>query len=143
MNDLKLYDTIRNLKMNAKRLLNESSYQSALKEVERERIFELSLPALITGINAVGEEFQEYSELISLSSQEAIFKLDSKVIIGSKLNLSLDIPKTLFLENQLKVEISGNVRFAKAEQNDSKRQLIILRLNKIYKIRLVPLSRKS
>ena len=129
--------------MNAKRLLNESSYQSAFKEVERERIFELSLPALIAGINAVGEEFQEYSELISLSSQEAIFKLDSNVIIGSKLNLSLDIPKTLFLENQLKVEISGNVRFAKAEQNDSKRQLIILRLNKIYKIRLVPLSRKS
>jgi hypothetical protein len=129
--------------MNAKRLLNESSYQSAFKEVERERIFELSLPALIAGINAVGEEFQEYSELISLSSQEAIFKLDSNVIIGSKLNLSLDIPKTLFLENQLKVEISGNVRFAKAEQNDSKRQLIILRLNKIYKIRSVPLSRKS
>lgn len=129
--------------MNAKRLLNESSYQSAFKEVERERIFELSLPALIAGINAVGEEFQEYSELISLSSQEAIFKLDSKVIIGSKLNLSLDIPKTLFLENQLKVEISGNVRFAKAEQNDSKRQLIILRLNNIYKIRSVPLSRKS
>ncbi|MCK4557548.1 MAG: hypothetical protein KAU47_08515 [Candidatus Aminicenantes bacterium] len=129
--------------MNAKRLLNESSYQSAFKEVERERIFELSLPALIAGINAVGEEFQEYSELISLSSQEAIFKLDSNVIIGSKLNLSLDIPKTLFLENQLKVEISGNVRFAKAEQNDSKRQLIILRLNNIYKIRSVPLSRKS
>lgn len=140
---MKLYDTIWNLKMNAKRLLNESSYQSAFKEVERERIFELSLPALIAGINAVGEEFQEYSELISLSSQEAIFKLDSNVIIGSKLNLSLDIPKTLFLENQLKVEISGNVRFAKAEQNDSKRQLIILRLNKIYKIRSVPLSRKS
>jgi len=129
--------------MNTKRLLNESSYQSTFKEVERERIFELSLPALIAGINAVGEEFQEYSELISLSSQEAIFKLDSNVIIGSKLNLSLDIPKTLFLENQLKVEISGNVRFAKAEQNDSKRQLIILRLNKIYKIRSVPLSRKS
>ena len=129
--------------MNAKRLLNESSYQSAFKEVERERIFELSLPALIAGINAVGEEFQEYSELISLSSQEAIFKLDSNVIIGSKLNLSLDIPKTLFLENQHKVEISGNVRFAKAEQNDSKRQLIILRLNKIYKIRSIPLSRKS
>lgn len=140
---MKLYVTIWNLKMNAKRLLNESSYQSAFKEVERERIFELSLPALIAGINAVGEEFQEYSELISLSSQEAIFKLDSNVIIGSKLNLSLDIPKTLFLENQLKVEISGNVRFAKAEQNDSKRQLIILRLNKIYKIRSVPLPRKS
>ena len=129
--------------MNAKRLLNEPSYQSALKDVKRERIFELSLPALITGINAVGEEFQEYTELISLSCQEAIFKLDSKVIIGSKLNLSLDIPKTLFLENQLKVEMSGSVRFAKAEQNESKQQMIILRLNKNYKIRSIPLPRKG
>ncbi len=129
--------------MNAKRLPNEPSYQSAFNNVKRERIFELSLPALITGINAVGEEFQEYTELISLSSQEAIFKLDSKVVIGSKLNLSLDIPKTLFLENQLKVEMSGSVRFAKAEQNDSKRQMIILRLNKNYKIRSIPLSRKG
>jgi hypothetical protein len=129
--------------MNAKRLPNEPSYQSAFKDVKRERIFELSLPALITGINAVGEEFQEYTEIISLSSQEAIFKLNSKVVIGSKLNLSLDIPKTLFLENQLKVEMSGNVRFAKAEQNDSKKQLIILRLNKNYKIRSIPLSRKG
>ena len=129
--------------MNAKRLLNEPSYQSALKDVKRERIFELSLPALITGINAVGEEFQEYTELISLSCQEAIFKLDSKVIIGSKLNLSLDIPKTLFLENQFKVEMSGSVRFAKAEQIESKQQMIILRLNKNYKIRSIPLPRKG
>ena len=129
--------------MNAKRILNEPSYQSTIEDVKRERIFELSLPALITGITAVGEEFQEFTELISLSSQEAIFKLDSKVIIGTKLNLSLDIPKTLFLENQLKVEMSGNVRFAKAEQNDSKRQMIILRLNKNYKIRSIPRSRKS
>jgi len=120
--------------MNAKRTLDRPSYQSAFKDTKRERSFELSLPALINGIDAVGKEFQEYTELISLSSQEAIFKLDSKVIIGSKLCMSLDIPKTLFLENQLKLEMSGNVRFVKAEHNDSKKQLIILRLNKNYKI---------
>jgi len=127
--------------MNAKRLLNKPSYQNAFKDAKRERSFELSLPALITGINAVGDEFQEFTELTSLSSQEAIFKLDSKIIIGSKLNLSLDIPKTLFLENQLKLEMSGNVRFVKAEPTDTKRQMIILRLNKIYKIRPISLRK--
>ncbi|UCE20817.1 MAG: hypothetical protein JSV46_00855 [Candidatus Aminicenantes bacterium] len=128
--------------MNAKRILDRPSYQNAFKDTKRERSFELSLPALVNGIDAVGKEFQEYTELISLSSQEAIFKLDSKVIIGSKLSMSLDIPKTLFLENQLKLEMSGNVRFVKAEHNDSKKQLIILRLNKNYKINTINI-RKS
>ncbi len=128
--------------MNAKRILNSSPYQSAFKDAKRERSFEISLPALVNGIDAVGNEFQEYTELISLSSQEAIFKLDSKVIIGTKLNMSLDIPKTLFLENQLKLEMSGNVRFVKAEQDDTKKQLIILRLNKNYKINSITI-RKS
>jgi hypothetical protein len=128
--------------MSTKRILNKLSYQSAFKDTNRERSFELSLQALVNGIDAVGNEFQEYTELISLSSQEAIFKLDSKVIIGSKLNMSLDIPKTLFLENQLKLEMSGNVRFVKAEQNDTKKQLIILRLNKNYRINSITL-RKS
>lgn len=127
--------------MNEKRVHHKLSYQSAFKEVNRERSFEITLPALITGIDAFGDEFQEYTELISLSSQEAIFKLDSKVIIGSKLTLSLDIPKTLFLENQLKLEISGNVRFVRAEQDNSKKQMIILRLTNIYKIRSVPLMK--
>ena len=130
-----------NPKMNEKRVYQKPSYQSALKEVKRERSFELTLSALITGIDALWDEFQEYTELISLSSQEAIFKLDSKVIIGSKLTLSLDIPKTLFLENQLKLEISGSVRFVRAEQDDSKKQMIILRLTNIYKIRSVPLRK--
>ncbi|MGD8536216.1 MAG: hypothetical protein PVF66_10250 [Candidatus Aminicenantes bacterium] len=128
--------------MDTKRTLNRPSYQSAFKDTKRERRFELTLPALVNGIDAVGNEFQEYTELISLSSQEAVFKLDSKVIIGSKLNMSLDIPKTLFLENQLKLEMSGNVRFVKAEQNNIKKQLIILRLNKNYKINPITI-RKS
>ncbi len=127
-----------NPKMNEKIVHHKLSYQSAFKEVNIERSFEITLPALITGIDAFGDEFQEYTELISLSSQEAIFKLDSKVIISSKLTLSLDIPKTLFLENQLKLEISGSVRFVRAEQDNSKKQMIILRLTNIYKIRSVP-----
>jgi len=124
--------------MDTKRLFDKPSYPNAINEVKRERTFEITLPALVTGATASGSEFKEFTELISLSSQEAIFRLDSRVIIGSRLNISLEVPKTLFLENQLKVDISGNVKFAKAEPDDPKRQLIILRLNKNYKIKPIP-----
>jgi hypothetical protein len=124
--------------MDTKRLFDKPSYPNAINEVKRERTFELTLPALVTGATASGGEFKEFTELISLSSQEAIFRLDSRVIIGSRLNISLEVPKTLFLENQLKVDISGNVKFAKAEPDDPKRQLIILRLNKNFKIKPIP-----
>ncbi len=90
------------------------------------------------GIDAVGNEFKEHTELASISSQEAIFWLDSGVTIGSTLKLSLDIPKTLLLENNLKLEITGRVTFVKADQENEKKQFISLRLDKKYKIHSIP-----
>lgn len=120
--------------MNAKRLLDKNSIQSSSKSAKRERSFEFSLPTLVTGLDAAGNEFKEHTELASISSQEAILRLNSRVVIGSKLNLSLEIPKTFLLENHLKLEISGRVCFVKADQNGTKKQLIALRLDKNYKI---------
>jgi len=124
--------------MNPKTYLHKSSFHNATKNGKRERSFELSLPTLVSGTDALGSEFEEFTEIISISSQEAIFGLDSKVLIGSKLNMSLNIPKTLFLENTLKLEVAGNVRYVKADQNGKKNQLIILRLDKSYKIKSFP-----
>ena len=120
--------------MNTPELSNKPSIQGATRFAKRERSFELSLPILVTGIEASGNEFQEYSELASISSQEAIFFLNSGVTIGSRLKLSLDIPKTILLENDLKLELTGRVIYVKAEQNNEKKQLIVLRLDKKYKI---------
>ncbi len=127
--------------MNHKASFHKPSFQSAVEAGKRERTFELSLPSLVSGIDAVGSDFQEPTELISISSQEAMFGLDSKVLIGSRLNLSLDVPKTLFLENHLRLEISGTVRYAKADQKSTKNQLLILRLDKNYKIKSYPLRK--
>ena len=104
----------------------------------RERNFEVSLSTLVTGHNASGREFKERTKLTSISSEKAIFKLDSGVMIGSKLYLTLDIPKTIILETHLKLNISGNVSFVKAVQNGKKKQLIFLKLDKNYKIRTTP-----
>lgn len=105
---------------------------------KRERSFKLSLPILVTGIDAAGKEIREFTELISISSQEAVLLMISKVMIGSRLTLTLDIPKTFLLENQLKLEASGSVTFIRADSSKEKKQLVSLRLDKNYKIKSIP-----
>jgi hypothetical protein len=115
-------------------IFDKSSTQGATRFAKKERSFDLSLPTLVSGIDATGNEFKEYTELASISAQEAVFWLDSGVTIGSKLKLSLDVPKTVLLESDLKLEITGRVTFVKADQSSEKKQLISLRLEKKYKI---------
>ena len=113
---------------------NKPSIQGAAKVVKRERAFELSLHALVKGIDALDNDFQERTQLSSISSQEASFGLNSKVMIGSKLALFLDIPKTLILEKPLHMFVSGRVIYVKADTGAGKKQLISIRLEKTYKI---------
>jgi len=108
---------------------------SSTKRIKREKSFDLPIPILISGMDARGNEFQEQSKLSSISSQQATFWLNSAVTIGSRLNLSLDIPKTVVLERQLKLLLTGVVVFVKGETNLRKKQMISVRLDKKYKIR--------
>lgn len=115
---------------------HKSFIQGAYRGGEREQSFKLSLPTLVKGINAEGNPFEEQTELYSISSQKAVFWLDSKVTIGSPLDLSLDIPKTLILENPLKLFVSGKVNFIQKNNstNNNKKQIIFLQLNKKFKL---------
>ncbi len=96
--------------------------------------FDLFLPAVVSGTDASGIEFSERTELSSMSSLEAHFGLKTKVTIGTKLEVVLNIPKTFILENQLKLRISGNVSFAKADPDPRSKQLIAIDLDRTYKI---------
>lgn len=116
------------------RMPDKSSIQGVAKVTRRERTFKLSLPTLVSGIDAYGNSFQERTDLCSISSQQATFWLNSGVTIGSKLNLSLEIPKTLILENKLRLLLSGTVVHVKAESNSKKKQLISIQLDRTYKI---------
>ena len=102
-----------------------------------EKDFELFLPAVVSGINAEGKEFSENTELTSISAVKAQFGLKSKVTIGTKLNVILSIPKTLILENYLKLRVSGDVVFAKSDIEDSPKHLISIRLDRMYKIQAI------
>ena len=120
--------------MSLARRLNKTSIQGVAKVAKRERSFKLSLPALVSGTDAYGNPFQERSEISSISSQEVTFHLNSGVIIGSKLNLCLEVPKTLILEKQLKLSLSGRVKYVGAETNSEKKQIISVDLDRNFKI---------
>lgn len=115
--------------------------QGATKGSRRERSFKLSLPTLVSGLDAQGKPFEEKTRLFSISSQEAIFELKSSVALGTNLELSLEIPKTLILESQLNLFVSGKVVFIQTPSEDSdadfknsKKQVVALHLNTSYKI---------
>ena len=124
--------------MNEKEELSKPSTHGAARAGKRERAFELSLPALVTGVDVLENKFREKTQVLSISAEEATVWLRSKVILGSRLDLALDIPKTLILENHLKLRLSGTVVEAQADAaRVGKKQLISVRLDK--KFRLLPI----
>jgi len=114
----------------------DSSIQSTAKaKQKRERSFELSLPALVRGQDENGNPFEEATRILSISSQNAQLWLKSKVLIGTPLQVSLDIPKTILLENRLSLNISGTVVLVQANSNKRHNQLVSLQLDRTFKIR--------
>lgn len=101
---------------------------------KNEKSFSLALSAQVSGINSSGKEFEERSILLKISARKAYFYLKSKVKKGSRLNLTLYIPKTLILEKNLNLSLTGNVAYTKPNGNNGKNHLIQLDLNKSYKI---------
>jgi hypothetical protein len=104
----------------------------------KEKTFEISLPALVKGKNADGRIFEEKTEIARISSEEAIFRLNQKVLVDTPLNLTLSIPRTLILGNDLNLSLSGTVLCAAVSNGGVGAQTVALRLNRNFSIR--PLS---
>jgi len=114
---------------------HKPSIQGATKVSKRERSFELSLPALVFGHDDKGKEFKEDTKILSISAQNALFWLKSKVLIGTLLNLSLQVPKTIILENRLNLMVSGKVVLVQGNTNNKNSQLVSMQLERTFKIR--------
>ena len=127
-------DTIQT-QMRTERLSHKPSIQGATKVSKRERSFELSLPALVSGDDVKGNKFEENTKILSISAQTALFWLKSKVLIGSPLCVCLQIPKTIILENRLDLVVSGTVKLVQANTNNKNNQLISVQLDRTFKIR--------
>lgn len=121
--------------------IDKQSIQTSAKRMKSERSFDLHTPLLVSGMDASENEFHEQTQLTSISSQQATFILNTNVLIGSRLNLTVDIPKTNTLGRQLKLLLTGVVIFIKGEKNNRKKQIISVRLDKKYKIRSLSITK--
>jgi len=122
-------------KMSTSRESHKPSIQGATKVSKRERSFELSLPALVSGHDVNGMEFEEDTKILSISAQNALFWLKSKILIGTPLHLSLQIPKTIILENRLCLMVSGKVNLVQGNTNNKNSQLVSMQLERSFKIK--------
>jgi hypothetical protein len=123
------------IKMNTSREPHKPSIQGATKVSKRERSFELSLPALVSGLDVHGKEFEEDTRILSISAQNALFWLKSKILVGTPLKLSLQIPKTIILENRLSLMVSGKVNLVQGNTNNKNSQLVSMQLERSFKIK--------
>ncbi len=100
----------------------------------REWRFDLPLPVIIEGKLPQGKKFKEITKIENISSKGVYFSLDSGVIIGSKLNLVIDMPKELGGDKKLKLCLGGlTVRLEELDEK-TKKQGVALRFHKKYKI---------
>lgn len=100
----------------------------------REWRFDLPLPVKIEGKLPRGKKFKEITKIENISSKGVYFSLDSGVIIGSKLNLVIDMPKELGGDKKLKLCLGGlTVRLEELDEK-TKKQGVALRFHKKYKI---------
>jgi hypothetical protein len=120
--------------MDAEKSLPSPPAQGAAAAGKKERTFDLSLPALIKGLDAAGRKFEERSAVCAISAQEVSFRLKARLIIDSRVTLFLDIPRTLILESPLRMVLSGAVVYVRFEEGNGKQQYIVVRLDRGFRL---------
>ncbi len=101
---------------------------------KKERTFDLSLPALVKGLDAAGRKFEEKSAVCAISAQEVSFRLKARLIIDSRVTVFLDIPRTLILESPLRMVLSGAVVYVRFEEGNAKHQYVVVRLDRSFRL---------
>ena len=95
----------------------------------REWRFDFPLGAFIEGSLADGNKFKEETRLENISSGGAYFTLDSGVVVGSKLNLYIELPEKLADGKRLRLRIGGiTVRLEKPDK-EAKHQGVAVRFS--------------
>lgn len=115
-------------KTTPKKTPKQSSKLSPLKvNRRREWRFDLPLSAKIDGKLPGGKKFNEKTSVENISSTGVYFCLDSGVVIGSKLNLVIDMPKELGGKSKkLKLCIGGlTVRLEELDKKEKKQGVAI------------------
>ena len=99
----------------------------------REWRFELPLTAIVEGALPQGKNFKEVSKLDNISSTGAFFCLDSGVVVGSKLNIMIDLPKELTENQTVRLQIGGMTIRLEKPNKKKKKQGVAVRFDKEFK----------
>ena len=95
---------------------------------------DLPLTAEIEGKLPQAKKFQEQTKLENISSSGAYFCLDSGVVVGSKLNLIIELPKKLTEGKKMKMRLGGiTVRLEKPDKK-TKKQGVAVRFSKDFRV---------
>lgn len=111
-----------------------SPFQSG-KPDRKGQIFNLPLPTVVEGRNAVGKAFRERTVLFYISHYGASFNLSNSIVLGSKLKLIIDLPPSLADDKNLKLVINGKVALVEANQPHPSKQRVSLRFENKYFIK--------
>ncbi len=122
------------LTMDTTRIPSQTSFHAASRALKRERSFELSLPALVKGIDAAGRRFEEATEIVEISAQEASFRLRTRMLAGAKVTIALSVPRTLILEKPLRLLVTGAAVTVRSEDEGGLRQLVSVRLDRAFRL---------
>lgn len=99
----------------------------------REWRFDLPLSTIIEGKLPHGEQFKESTTIENISATGAYFCMDSGLVVGSKLNLMIDIPSQLTGGKDIKLNLGGITVRLEEPDKKGKRQGVAIRFNKDFK----------
>ena len=120
--------------MDTEKSFSSPPTQAAAEGGKKERTFDLSLPALVKGLDAAGRKFEEKSTVCTISAQQVSFRLKARLIIDSRVTVFLDIPRTLILESPLRMVLSGAVVYVRFEEGNAKQQYVVVRLDRSFRL---------
>jgi c-di-GMP-binding flagellar brake protein YcgR len=117
----------------AQRPKKEEAIPSIQANRRREWRLDLPLSAIIEGRLPHGAKFSETTTLENISSTGAYFCLDSGVVVGSRLNLMIELPKNLTGGQEIKLNLGGITVRLEEPDKKGKRQGVAIRFNKDFK----------
>lgn len=112
-------------------------------EINRRKEWRLDLPLTtqIEGKLPQGRRFKEETVLQNISSGGAYFCLDSGLIVGSKLNLVIELPKELTEGKKVKLSLGGITVRLEQPNLRSKKQGVAVRFEREF--RFIPESKEK
>jgi c-di-GMP-binding flagellar brake protein YcgR len=117
----------------AQRRKKEEAIPSIQANRRREWRLDLPLSTVIEGRLPHGGKFSETTTLENISATGAYFCLDSGVVVGSRLNLMIDLPKNLTGGKDIKLNLGGITIRLEEPDKKGKRQGVAIRFSKDFK----------